>query len=135
MDASYLGRGRLRLLPSQQDVGKIPIFNSSARQRPEMFRDVLPAGASCQTLGFVLGTISLQRRRCLRRVCRVARHAGGVIDYYEVLGVSKSANEREIKSSFRKLASPVSSRHQQRARSTGKVPADCEGLRGSFRHR
>ena len=69
-----------------------------------MFRDVLPAGASCQTLGFVLGTISLQRRRCLRRVCRVARHAGGVIDYYEVLGVSKSANEREIKSSFRKLA-------------------------------
>eukprot|EP00437_Effrenium_voratum_P022465 CAMPEP_0181414832 /NCGR_PEP_ID=MMETSP1110-20121109/9705_1 /TAXON_ID=174948 /ORGANISM="Symbiodinium sp., Strain CCMP421" /LENGTH=405 /DNA_ID=CAMNT_0023537717 /DNA_START=12 /DNA_END=1225 /DNA_ORIENTATION=+ len=69
-----------------------------------MFGDVLPAGASCQTLGFVLGTISVQRRRCFRRVCRVARRAGGVIDYYEVLGVSKSANEREIKASFRKLA-------------------------------
>ncbi|CAE7202236.1 dnaJ [Symbiodinium sp. CCMP2456] len=103
MDASYLRRGPL-LLPSQQDAAKIRIFNSGARQRPEVFRNVLPAGASCQTFGFVLGTISVQRRRCLRRVCRVARHAGGVIDYYEVLGVSKSANEREIKSSFRKLA-------------------------------
>ena len=74
-----------------------------------------PIGLAAKHLG-QLGLLSLScrlgrsacqhglRRRQYRRGDRCRLAAQGLADYYEILGVSRNANEREIKSSFRRLA-------------------------------
>ena len=84
-----------------REAAQLPSSKPSIRSVPN--RDSFLAGSSCQTIGFVLG-MTFIRSRQWQKCGGLARCARGVMDYYEVLGVSKSANEREIKSSFRKLA-------------------------------
>ena len=105
MDNAFLVTSRLQLPQALRHRNAVqPNLESSARRLLD--HDVLAGAscASCQTLGLVLCAISLRRSQRPRGCRGLARCARGVIDYYDVLGVSKNANEREIKSSFRKLA-------------------------------
>eukprot|EP00440_Ansanella_granifera_P007458 gb/GFBE01008074.1/.p1 GENE.gb/GFBE01008074.1/~~gb/GFBE01008074.1/.p1 ORF type:complete len:468 (+),score=91.88 gb/GFBE01008074.1/:1-1404(+) len=85
---------RSTVRPALMTVPTVPASPASA-SRPRTM-----SSSANASIGAFAGVAVGLGRRAMRRGA-VARRAG---DYYEVLGVSKGANEREIKSAFRKLA-------------------------------